>query len=78
MLFLSFYTPCKHQKLLPRKHKDVVTTLSQRREIGGCISIVSSLETKISLATVNNVTATLKSDVLAKLWQRSPNAGTTL
>ena len=78
MLFLSFYTPCKHQKRLPRKHKDVVTTLSQRREIGGYISIVSSLETKISPTTVNNVTATLKSDVLAKLWQRSPNAGTTL
>ena len=59
------------------KHKDAVTTLSQRRTIG-CIDVVSSLLMKISPTSVDNIVAALKSHVVATLWQRSANVVTTL
>ena len=43
------------------KHKNAVTTLSQRRTIS-CIEVVSSLKKKVSLTSVDNVVVTLRSD----------------
>ena len=48
------------------KHKDMFTTLSRHCTIG-CIDIFSSLETKVSPTSVDNVVATLRSDVVATL-----------
>ena len=59
------------------KHKIVVTTLSQLRTFGR-IDAVSSLEMKVLPTSVDNVVATLKSDVVATLCQRISNVVTTL
>ena len=61
---------------LPSKHKEIVTTLSKRQTIG-CINVVSSLERKDLLMSVDNVVAPLRSNVVATLWQRSANIVTT-
>ena len=52
------------------------TTLSKRQTIG-CINVVSSLERKDLLMSVDNVVAPLRSNVVATLWQRSANIVTT-
>lgn len=61
----------------PSRHKDIVTTSSQRRTIG-CIDIVSSLEMKVLPTSVDNVVATLKSDIVVTLWERNANVVATL
>ena len=63
--------------LLPKKHKNVVITLSQPRMIG-FIDIVRSLEMKVLPTSVDNVVATLRRDVVATFWQSSANVVTTL
>ena len=62
---------------LNSKHKDVATALWQRRMIG-FVDVVSSLKMKFSTMSVDNVVATLKSDIVATLREGSANVVTTL
>ena len=59
------------------KHKNAVTTLSQRRTIS-CIEVVSSLKKKVSLTSVDNVVATLRSDDVVTSQQSSARVMKTL
>ena len=59
------------------KHKNAVTTLSQRRTIS-CIEVVSSLKKKVSLTSVGNVVVTLRSDDVVTSQQSSARVVKTL
>lgn len=59
------------------KHKNAVTTLSQRRTIT-CIEVVSSLKKKVSLTSVDNVVVTLRSDEVVTSQQSSARVVKTL
>lgn len=64
------YTKIEFYQAQSSKHKDVVKTLSQCWAIG-CIDIISSGEMKFLTTSVDNVAATLRSNVVATFWQRS-------
>ena len=70
---------CFNLSPLRQEHKDVVTALWQRRAID-CIDVVSFFFFFFFFkpTSVDNVVRTLRSDVLAILWQRSANFLRTL